>query len=220
MNALKKFLLMYVFKLSGHSGFLWPGLNVPLMRDGAVQTIAQRSKEEQEKVEANMFQQREEWDRKKKMKVKRERGWSGNSWGGVSLGPPDPGPNGGSRVLILLTFETERLLEVLEFLNMSLFTYLFRLLFSPPKRGGGLGLNIIEITLHYYPAVFYGTIEAHNQKYSTRRMQSTGFRHCYCVVSQSLTFGGMLYGSAQQLPNTTGRGVSMEQHGVGVSIIG
>ncbi|XP_054584268.1 28S ribosomal protein S5, mitochondrial isoform X2 [Eptesicus fuscus] len=78
----------------GHSGFLWPGLNVPLMKDGAVQSIAQRSKEEQEKVEADMFQQREEWDRKRKMKVKRERGWSGNSWGGVSLGPPDPGPNG------------------------------------------------------------------------------------------------------------------------------
>lgn len=29
------------------------------------------------------------------MKVKRERGWTGKSWGGVSLGPPDPGPNGG-----------------------------------------------------------------------------------------------------------------------------
>ncbi|XP_064181245.1 28S ribosomal protein S5, mitochondrial [Anguilla rostrata] len=31
---------------------------------------------------------------KRKMKVKRERGWTGNSWGGISLGPPDPGPNG------------------------------------------------------------------------------------------------------------------------------
>ncbi|XP_052354213.1 28S ribosomal protein S5, mitochondrial-like [Oncorhynchus keta] len=29
------------------------------------------------------------------MRVKRERGWTGNSWGGISLGPPDPGPNGG-----------------------------------------------------------------------------------------------------------------------------
>ncbi|XP_032032350.1 small ribosomal subunit protein uS5m isoform X1 [Hylobates moloch] len=78
----------------GRYGFLWPGLNVPLMKNGAVQTIAQRSKEEQEKVEADMIQQREEWDRKRKMKVTRERGWSGNSWGGISLGPPDPGPNG------------------------------------------------------------------------------------------------------------------------------
>nr|KAF6429906.1 mitochondrial ribosomal protein S5 [Molossus molossus] len=54
----------------GRSGFLWPGLNVPLMRDGAVQTIAQRSKEEQEKVVTDMIQQREEWDRKRKMKVR------------------------------------------------------------------------------------------------------------------------------------------------------
>ncbi len=41
--------------------------------------------------------QRDEWERKRKMKVKRERGWTGNSWGGISLGPPDPGPNGGKR---------------------------------------------------------------------------------------------------------------------------
>lgn len=39
--------------------------------------------------------QRDEWDRRRKLKVKRERGWTGNSWGGISLGPPDPGPNGG-----------------------------------------------------------------------------------------------------------------------------
>ncbi|KAF4016088.1 hypothetical protein G4228_007627 [Cervus hanglu yarkandensis] len=78
----------------GRRGFLWPGLNAPLMKSGAIQTITQRSKEEQEKVQADMVQQREEWDRKRKMKVKRERGWSGNSWGGISLGPPDPGPNG------------------------------------------------------------------------------------------------------------------------------
>lgn len=72
------------------------------MRNGAVQTIGQRSKEEQAKVEADMLQQREEWDRRRKMKVTRERGWSGNTWGGVSLGPPDPGPNGGNRVLVFL----------------------------------------------------------------------------------------------------------------------
>lgn len=39
--------------------------------------------------------QRDEWEKKRKTKVKRERGWTGNSWGGISLGPPDPGPNGG-----------------------------------------------------------------------------------------------------------------------------
>ncbi|XP_012875329.1 PREDICTED: 28S ribosomal protein S5, mitochondrial [Dipodomys ordii] len=98
----------------GHYGFLWPGLNVPLMKNGAVQTITQRSKEEQEKVEANMFQQREEWDRKRKTKVKRDRGWSGNTWGGVSLGPPDPGPEGETYD----DFET-RVLEVKNVFNMT-----------------------------------------------------------------------------------------------------
>lgn len=72
------------------------------MRNGAVQTIAQRSKEEQEQVAADMLQQREEWDWKRRMKVKRERGWSGNTWGGLSVGPPDPGPNGGSGGLVCL----------------------------------------------------------------------------------------------------------------------
>lgn len=33
------------------------------------------------------------------MKVKRERGWTGHSWGGISLGPPDPAPNGGKRAI-------------------------------------------------------------------------------------------------------------------------
>uniref|UniRef100_A0A452R5T7 Small ribosomal subunit protein uS5m n=1 Tax=Ursus americanus TaxID=9643 RepID=A0A452R5T7_URSAM len=98
----------------GRRGFLWPGLNVPLMREGAVQPIAQRSKEDQEKVEADMVQQREEWDRKRKTKVKRERGWSGNTWGGVSLGPPDPGPSGETYD----DFDT-RVLEVRNVFNMT-----------------------------------------------------------------------------------------------------
>ncbi|XP_065785888.1 small ribosomal subunit protein uS5m [Muntiacus reevesi] len=98
----------------GRCGFLWPGLNAPLMKSGAIQTITQRSKEEQEKVQADMVQQREEWDRKRKMKVKRERGWSGNSWGGISLGPPDPGPNGETYD----DFDT-RILEVRNVFNMT-----------------------------------------------------------------------------------------------------
>ncbi|XP_061053700.1 small ribosomal subunit protein uS5m-like [Eubalaena glacialis] len=98
----------------GRCGFLWPGLNVPLMRNGAVQTIAQRSKEEQEKVEADMVRQREEWDWKRKMKFKRERGWSGNTWGGVSLGHPDPGPSGETYD----DFDT-RILEVRNVFNMT-----------------------------------------------------------------------------------------------------
>ncbi|XP_077884229.1 small ribosomal subunit protein uS5m-like isoform X2 [Ictidomys tridecemlineatus] len=84
------------------------------MRNGAVQTIAQRSKEEQEQVAADMLQQREEWDWKRRMKVKRERGWSGNTWGGLSVGPPDPGPSGETYE----DFDT-RILEVRNVFNMT-----------------------------------------------------------------------------------------------------
>ncbi|XP_074845287.1 small ribosomal subunit protein uS5m [Carettochelys insculpta] len=78
----------------GRSGFLWPGLNAPVLKSGAVQTIGQRDKALQEKVQSEVIQKREEWEKRRKTKVKRERGWTGGSWGGVSLGPPDPGPNG------------------------------------------------------------------------------------------------------------------------------
>ncbi|TKS85845.1 28S ribosomal protein S5, mitochondrial [Collichthys lucidus] len=58
--------------------------------------------------------QRDEWERKRKMKVKRERGWTGRSWGGISLGPPDPGPNGE-------TYEgfDSRVIEVKTVFNMT-----------------------------------------------------------------------------------------------------
>lgn len=50
--------------------------------------------------------QRDEWERRRKVKVKRERGWTGNSWGGISLGSPDPGPNGGNIIeLQFFSFE-------------------------------------------------------------------------------------------------------------------
>ena len=68
----------------------------PSCEDGAVPTIAPKSKE-QEKVEADIIQQQEEWDQKRKMKLKQEQGWSGNiRFGSVSFGPPNPGPNGGT----------------------------------------------------------------------------------------------------------------------------
>uniref|UniRef100_A0A2K6BEF0 Small ribosomal subunit protein uS5m n=1 Tax=Macaca nemestrina TaxID=9545 RepID=A0A2K6BEF0_MACNE len=98
----------------GRYCFLWPDLNVPLMKNGAVQTIAQRRKEEREKVEADMIQQREEWGLKRKMKVKREPGWSGNSWRGISLGLPDPGPSGETYE----DFDT-RILKVRNVFNMT-----------------------------------------------------------------------------------------------------
>ncbi|XP_075452492.1 small ribosomal subunit protein uS5m isoform X2 [Ascaphus truei] len=78
----------------GRSGFLWPGLNAPIVKSGTVQAIAQRDQVLQEERQAEIIKQRDEWDRKRKTKIKRERGWTGSSWGGVSVGFPDPGPNG------------------------------------------------------------------------------------------------------------------------------
>ncbi|KAM9382812.1 small ribosomal subunit protein uS5m [Phaethornis superciliosus] len=78
----------------GRSGFLWPGLNAPLIQSGKVQAITQRKKEERERIQAEIIQQRDTWEKRRKIKIKREGGWSGKCWGGVLLDPPDPGPNG------------------------------------------------------------------------------------------------------------------------------
>uniref|UniRef100_A0A8C4IZY6 Small ribosomal subunit protein uS5m n=1 Tax=Dromaius novaehollandiae TaxID=8790 RepID=A0A8C4IZY6_DRONO len=78
----------------GRSGFLWPGLNTPVIQSGRVQAVTQRKKEERERIQSEIVQQRDTWEKKRKIKVKREGGWSGNCWGGVILDPPDPGPNG------------------------------------------------------------------------------------------------------------------------------
>ncbi|KAM6916309.1 small ribosomal subunit protein uS5m [Xenentodon cancila] len=78
----------------GRGGFLWPGLNAPVLKDGAVQSMSRRGEAEQQEVRAELVRRRDEWEKRRKMKQKRGRGWTGNSWGGVSLGPPDPGPNG------------------------------------------------------------------------------------------------------------------------------
>ncbi|XP_053731416.1 28S ribosomal protein S5, mitochondrial [Synchiropus splendidus] len=98
----------------GHGGFLWPGLNAPLVKDGNVQNMSRRGEAEQQEVREELERQREEWDRRKRMKIKRERGWSGNCWGGISLGAPDPGPNGE-------TYEDfdSRVIEVKSVFNMT-----------------------------------------------------------------------------------------------------
>ncbi|XP_037542918.1 28S ribosomal protein S5, mitochondrial [Nematolebias whitei] len=95
-RTLKKDLNRGQYIGEGREGFLWPGLNFPVLKDGAVQNISRRSDADQEQVKAELFRQRDEWLKKRKTKLKKERGWTGNSWGGVSLGPPDPGPNGES----------------------------------------------------------------------------------------------------------------------------
>ncbi|XP_072246740.1 small ribosomal subunit protein uS5m [Leuresthes tenuis] len=98
----------------GRGGFLWPGLNAPVLRDGSLQNMSRRGDAEQQEVRAELVRQRDEWEKKRKMKVKRERGWTGNSWGGISLGPPDPGPNG-------VTYEDfdSRVIEVKSVFNMT-----------------------------------------------------------------------------------------------------
>ncbi|XP_067389027.1 small ribosomal subunit protein uS5m isoform X2 [Emydura macquarii macquarii] len=98
----------------GRSGFLWPGLNAPVHKSWMLQPIVQRNKEEQEKMQSERICQKEEWEKKRKKKVKRERGWTGRSWGGISLGHPDPGPNGE-------TYEDfdSRVIEVKNVFNMT-----------------------------------------------------------------------------------------------------
>ncbi|XP_066172547.1 small ribosomal subunit protein uS5m isoform X2 [Sylvia atricapilla] len=78
----------------GRSGLLWPGLNAPVLQTGQVQEIATRKKEERDRIQTEIIQQRDTLERRKKIKIKREGGWSGKSWGGILLDPPDPGPNG------------------------------------------------------------------------------------------------------------------------------
>uniref|UniRef100_A0A665TPL8 Small ribosomal subunit protein uS5m n=1 Tax=Echeneis naucrates TaxID=173247 RepID=A0A665TPL8_ECHNA len=98
----------------GRGGFLWPGLNTPVVKGSIAQTMSRRSEAEQQEVQAEMVRQRDEWEKRRKMKVKRERGWTGSSWGGLSLGPPDPGPNGE-------TYEDfdSRVIEVKSVFNMT-----------------------------------------------------------------------------------------------------
>ncbi|XP_076598662.1 small ribosomal subunit protein uS5m [Chaetodon auriga] len=98
----------------GRGGFLWPGLNTPVIKDGTVRSMARRGETEQQEMRAELVRMRDEWERRKKMKVKRERGWTGSSLGGTSLGPPDPGPNGE-------TYEDfdSRVIEVKTVFNMT-----------------------------------------------------------------------------------------------------
>ncbi|CAJ1066726.1 S ribosomal protein S5%2C mitochondrial [Xyrichtys novacula] len=98
----------------GRGGYLWPGLNAPVSRDGAVLNMSRRGEAEQQEVHAELIRQRDEWEKKKRTKVKRERGWSGHSLGGCSLGSPDPGPNGETYE----EFEA-RVIEVKNVFNMT-----------------------------------------------------------------------------------------------------
>lgn len=73
-----------------------------MLQTGKVQEVSQRKKEERERIQTEIIQQRDTLERRKKIKIKREGGWSGKSWGGILLDPPDPGPNGGKKTNFLL----------------------------------------------------------------------------------------------------------------------
>lgn len=73
-----------------------------MLQTGKVQEVAQRKKEERERIQTEIIQQRDTWEKRRKIKIKREGGWSGKCWGGILLDPPDPGPNGGKENNFLL----------------------------------------------------------------------------------------------------------------------
>ncbi|XP_063774147.1 small ribosomal subunit protein uS5m isoform X2 [Pseudophryne corroboree] len=93
-KRLKKNLNFGQYIGEGKSGFLWPGLNAPLMASGKPLSIAKRDKQQMDDIQAKIIEDRDNMDKKRKTRVKRERGWTGRSWGGISIGHPDPGPNG------------------------------------------------------------------------------------------------------------------------------
>uniref|UniRef100_A0A8C2DVR3 Mitochondrial ribosomal protein S5 n=1 Tax=Cyprinus carpio TaxID=7962 RepID=A0A8C2DVR3_CYPCA len=57
----------------GRAGYLWPGLNTPVYKDGSIQKPSQRGETEQKEVTAALERQRDEWDKRRKTKIKRER---------------------------------------------------------------------------------------------------------------------------------------------------
>ncbi|XP_020650441.3 small ribosomal subunit protein uS5m [Pogona vitticeps] len=78
----------------GRSGILWPGLSAPILNQRSTLGIQRREKEEQGKLMSERLIKREEWEKKMRRKVKKERGFTGASWNGISLGHPDPSPDG------------------------------------------------------------------------------------------------------------------------------
>ncbi|XP_033102507.1 28S ribosomal protein S5, mitochondrial-like [Anneissia japonica] len=75
----------------GQAGIGWPGLNAPVIKNNVVQVI--HKKEADPEREEMLRKVREDWDkRKKRVTAPEDMGWTSKSWGGRSLGPPDPIP--------------------------------------------------------------------------------------------------------------------------------
>ncbi|TRY94075.1 hypothetical protein DNTS_027310 [Danionella cerebrum] len=76
------------------AGFLWPGLNSPILQANVVLKPKQRGDAEQKMKIEEIELKKKQHEMQRKIKVKRARGWTGNSWGGVCLGPVVDGPDG------------------------------------------------------------------------------------------------------------------------------
>lgn len=48
------FIFVHCVKPTGRGGFLWPGLNVPVIKDGARMSMSQRGEAEQQEVHAEL----------------------------------------------------------------------------------------------------------------------------------------------------------------------
>eukprot|EP00057_Strongylocentrotus_purpuratus_P015530 XP_011670004.1 PREDICTED: 28S ribosomal protein S5, mitochondrial isoform X2 [Strongylocentrotus purpuratus] len=75
----------------GRAQIAWPGLNAPVVQGKEVLTIQKKLPDPEKEERLRLM--REQWDKKRKRTVPpEERGWTSKSWGGRTLGPPDPIP--------------------------------------------------------------------------------------------------------------------------------
>ena len=73
----------------GKMNMQWPGLNVPVLEK--TQIVKMSQKPEDPERQAKLVKLREKMSRGgKNAPPALERGWTGGSWAGMSLGPPDP----------------------------------------------------------------------------------------------------------------------------------
>uniref|UniRef100_A0A8C4R0K5 Small ribosomal subunit protein uS5m n=1 Tax=Eptatretus burgeri TaxID=7764 RepID=A0A8C4R0K5_EPTBU len=78
----------------GQGGFLWPGLNIPVEKPKPIMVVQRRDPEQQKEIFMEMIRQRDSDDKRRKSRIRHERGWTGSTFGGRSIGCPDPGPRG------------------------------------------------------------------------------------------------------------------------------
>ncbi|XP_066280312.1 small ribosomal subunit protein uS5m-like [Branchiostoma lanceolatum] len=95
----------------GKDAYVWPGLNAPVMTAGMVHGI--QKKDNDPEREKKLIEERDAWYKMKSKRLKRQRGWTGGTLGGTSLGSPDPIGN--------RTFEDfeARVLEMRNVFNMT-----------------------------------------------------------------------------------------------------